>query len=102
MDAKQVRVHCSILRDLVGAGPSENPEILSKALDVVRSLGAAAEWDYPQQILEEVKIRLVAWFSDRQWQGDDADLRCSLLRHVHQLPRSWDQSVGDPRTRARN
>jgi len=63
---------------------------VTKALGIVRSLRAAAEWDYPRQILEDLKVRFLAWFSDRQWRGDD-----SLLRHVDQLPPSWEQQAGD-------
>jgi hypothetical protein len=57
---------------------------------------AAAEWEYPRQILEDLKVRLLAWFSDRDWRGDDAELRRSLLQHVDQLPLSWDHPpIGD-------
>jgi hypothetical protein len=95
VDAKKVKVHCNMLRDLIGAGAGDNPDILSRALDIVRSLRAAAEWDYPREILEDVKVRLGAWFSDRQWRGDNAELRRSLLQHVDQLPLAWNQPVSD-------
>jgi len=91
VDAKKLNEHCDALRDLIGVGPGDNPEILRKALGIVRSLRAAAEWDYPRQILEDLKARLLAWFSDRQWRGDEAELRRSLLQHVDQLPPSWEQ-----------
>ena len=91
MDARKVREHCHTLRDLIGTGPGDNPDNLRKALGIVRSLHAAAEWEYPRQILEDLKVRLLGWFSDRQWQGDNAELRRSLLQHVDQLPLSWDQ-----------
>ena len=95
MDARKVKEHCDTLRDLIGVGPGDNPEILRKALSIVRSLRAAAEWDYPRQILEDLRGRLRAWFSDRQWQGDEAELRRSLLQHVDQLQPSWKQPAGD-------
>jgi hypothetical protein len=95
VDAKKVKEHCDPLRELIGVGPGGNPEILRKALSIVGSLRAAAEWEYPRQIRQDLKVRLRAWFSDRQWQGDDAELRRSLLQHVDQLPPSWKQPVGD-------
>ena len=95
MDAKKVQEHCDTLRDLIGVGPGDNPDVLRKALVIVSSLRAAAEWDYPRQIVQDLKTRLLAWFSDRQWRGDHAELRRSLLQHVDQLPQSWDQPVGD-------
>lgn len=52
MDAKKVTQHCDMLRALIGVGPGDNPDILRKALGIVRSLYAAANWDYPQQILK--------------------------------------------------
>jgi len=84
-----------MLRDPIGVGPGDNPEVLRKALGIVRLLRAAGEWDYRRQILEDLKVRLLAWFSDRQWRGDDAELRRSLLQHVDQLPQSWGQPVGE-------
>jgi hypothetical protein len=95
VDAKKVKEHCDVLRDLISAGPGDHPDILRKALAIVRSLRAAAEWDYPRQILEDVKVRLLVWFSDRQWRGDDAELRRSLLQHVYQLLESWEQPVSE-------
>jgi hypothetical protein len=95
VDTNKLKEHCDALRDLIGVGPGDNPDILRKALDIVRSLRAAAEWEYPRQILEDLKVRLLAWFSDRRWRSDDAELRRSLLQHVDQLPLSWDQPVGD-------
>jgi hypothetical protein len=95
VDTRKVKEHCDTLRDLIGVGPGDNPEILRKALSIVRSLRVAAEWDYPRQIIEGLKVRLLAWFSYRQWRGDDAELRRSLLQHVDQLPHSWKQPAGD-------
>lgn len=95
MDAKKVTEHCDTLRDLIGVGSGNNPDALREALGVVRSLRAAAEWEYPRHILEDLRVRLRAWFSDRQWRGDDAELRRSLLQHVDQLPPSWKQPAGD-------
>lgn len=92
MDARKVKEHCDTLRDLIGVGPGDNPEILRKALGIVRSLRAAAEWDYPPLILADLKVRLLAWFSDRQWRGDDAELRRSLMQHIDQLPPAWKPS----------
>ena len=95
VDAKKVKEHCDTLRDLIGVGHGDNPQILHKALRIVRSLRVAAEWDYPRQILDGLKVRLLAWFSDRQWRGDDAELRRSLLQHIDQLPPCWKQPAGD-------
>ena len=92
MDAKKVKEHCDTLRDLVSVRPGDNPEVLRMALAIVHSLRAEAEWDYPPLILEDLKVRLLAWFSDREWRGDDAELRRSLLQHVDQLPPAWKQS----------
>jgi|SRR6201984_1316749 len=92
VDAKKLKERCATLRNLIDVGPGDKPEILRKALDIVRSLRAEAEWDYPPLILEDLKVRLLAWFSDRQWQGDDAELHRSLLQHVAQLPPAWKQS----------
>jgi hypothetical protein len=92
VDAKKVKEHCDTLRDLISVRPGDNPEILRMALAIVRSLRAEAEWDYPPLILEDLKVRLLAWFSDRQWQGDDAELHRSLLQHVDQLLPAWKQS----------
>jgi hypothetical protein len=72
VDAKKLKERCATLRNLIDVGPGDKPEILRKALDIVRSLRVAAEWDYPPLILEDLKVRLLAWFSDRQWRGDDA------------------------------
>jgi hypothetical protein len=95
VDTKQVQEHCETLRDLIGVGAGDNPDVLREALVIVISLRAAAEWDYPRQIVQDLKMRLLAWFSDRQWRGDDAELRRSLLQHVDQLPLSWDQPARD-------
>jgi hypothetical protein len=95
MDAKKVEGHCDVLRDLIGLGPGDNPDVLRKALGIMRSLRTAAKWDYPRQILEDLKARLLAWFSERQWRGDEADLHRSLLQHVDQLPRSWEQPADE-------
>ena len=94
VDARRVKEHCDTLRDLIAAGPGDNPDILRKALGIVRSLRATAEWDYPREILEDLKVRLLAWFSDRQWRGDDAELHRSLLQQIDQLPPSWEQPAG--------
>ena len=94
LDAEKVKQHCDLLRDLIGGGPGENPEILRKALGIVRSLQTAAKWDYPQQILQDLKERISAWFRVRQWRGDEAELRRALLQHIDQLPPSWEQPVG--------
>lgn len=95
MEAKKVKALCEALRDSIDMGPGDNPEILREALRSVRSLQAAAEWDYPRQILQDLKVRLLAWFSAREWRGDDAELRRSLLQHVDQLPPSWKPPAGD-------
>jgi len=94
LDAEKVKQHCDLLRDLIGGGPRENPEILRKALGIVRSLQTAAKWDYPQQILQDLKERISAWFRVRQWRGDEAELRRDLLQHVDQLLPSSEQPVG--------
>jgi len=62
VDAKKLKERCDTLRDLIDVGPGDNPETLRKALDIVRSLRVAAEWDYPPLILEDLKVRLLAWF----------------------------------------
>jgi hypothetical protein len=55
VDAKKVQEHCDTLRDPIALGPGDNPDIQRKALGIVRSLRAAAERDYPRQILEDLK-----------------------------------------------
>lgn len=95
MDAKKVTQRCDVLRNLVCVGPGDNPAILRKALGIVGSLDGAAKWDYPRQILGDLKERFLDWFSDRTWRGDEAELHRALLRHIDQLPPSWEKPVGD-------
>jgi hypothetical protein len=94
VDTTRVKEHCDTLHDLIGVGPGDNPDVLRRALVIVSSLSAAAEWDYPRQIVQDLKMRLLAWFSDRQSRGDDAELHRSLLQQIDQLPPSWEQPAG--------
>lgn len=59
MDAKKVTQRCDVLRNLVCVGPGDNPAILRKALGIVGSLDGAAKWDYPRQILGDLKERFL-------------------------------------------
>ena len=83
---------CDELRDLVDLGPGRNGEVLRKALGTVRTLRAAAEWEYPRQILDDLKERLSIWFSARMIRGDNAELRKALLQDLTQLCTSWEPS----------
>lgn len=91
MDVRKVKEQCDVLRDLIDLGSGDNPEVLRRALGIVRSLRAAAEWDYPRQILDDAKERLRAWVSNRKWRGDEAELRRSLLQYLDELPPSWER-----------
>lgn len=93
MEAKKVKAQCDVLRDLISVGPGDNPEILRRALGIVRALRVAATWDYSRQILDDLRERLQAWFSDRQWRGDQAELRHVLLQHLEQVTLSWEEPV---------
>ena len=90
VDLQNVRERCEELRDLVDLGPGSNAEILRKALGTVRALLAAAEWEFPRQILIDLKERLIAWFSDRLIRGDVAELRSALMQDLVRLCASWE------------
>ena len=89
VDPQKVREHCDELRDLIDLGPGRNGEVLRKALGTVRTLHGAAEWEFPRQILDDLKERLIVWFGDRVIRGDTASLRNALLEHLAALCASW-------------
>ena len=91
IDQEKVQAHCDELRELIALGPGRNPEMLAKTLDGVRILRAAAEWDFPQHMLGDLKERLTIWFSDRAWRGDTADLHGVLVRELEQLCAAWER-----------
>ena len=95
MDQKKVQSHCDELRDLIGLGPGRNPEMLLKTLTIVRSLRGAAEWEFPQQILDDLRERLAVWFRDRVWRGDSAELHRALMQDLAQLCASWERPKDD-------
>jgi len=95
MDQKKAQAHCDELRDLIGLGPGRNPEMSRKALCVVRSLRDAAEWDFPQQILGDLKERLTVWFGDWVWRGDTAELHRALVRDLEELFAAWERPTSD-------
>jgi hypothetical protein len=95
MDQKKVQGYCDELRDLISLGPGRNPEMLRKTLSLVRSLRGGAEWDFPRQMLGDLKERLTVWFSDRVWRGDTAELHGALVRHLAQLCASWERPNSD-------
>ena len=82
MDQNKVQAHCDELRDLIGLEPGRNPEMLAKTLGVVRLLRGAAEWNFPQHMLGDLKERLAIWFSDRAWRVDTAELHRALVRDL--------------------
>jgi hypothetical protein len=89
VNLQKVRDHCDRLRGLIDLGPGLNLEASRKALGTVRALRAAAEWDFPRQILDDLKERLTLWFSDRVFRGDNAALRNALFEHLAELCTSW-------------
>jgi hypothetical protein len=92
MDQEKVQARCDELRDLIGRGPGRDPEVLLKALTIVRSLRGAAEWEFPQQILGDLKERLTVWFSERVWRGDTSALHGALMQSLAELCASWERS----------
>ena len=90
MDTLKVQDRCAELRDLIGLGPGSNADILRKALGTVRAVRAAAEWEFPRQILKDFKERLMEWFSDRLIRGDVAELRGALMQDLMRLCASWE------------
>lgn len=90
MDKKKVKDRCQELRDLIDLGPGRNVEMLRKALGTVRTLRTAAQWEYPRQILDDLKERLGVWFSARVIRGDNAELRRALLQDLTALYGSWE------------
>jgi hypothetical protein len=90
-----VQAHCDELRDLIGLGPGSNPEMLAKTLGVLRLLRGAAEWDFPQHMLADLKERFTIWFSDRAWRGDTAELHGALVRDVEELCAAWERPKSD-------
>ena len=91
MDQNKVQAHCDELREILALGPGRNPEMLRKTLSVVRSLREAAQWDFPQHMLGDLKERLTVWFSDRVWRGDTAELHAALARNLEQLCAAWER-----------
>ena len=94
MDAKKVQTHAAELRDLISLGPGHNPEVLRKALGIVRAMRAAAMRDYRRQILDDLKERLKVWFSDRRWRGDQAELRRGIIQDLAELGAAWEALEG--------
>jgi hypothetical protein len=90
-DQKKVQAHCDELRELIALGPGRNPEMLAKSLALVHVLRAAAEWDFPQHLLRDLKERLTIWFIDRAWRGDTAEFHGALVRDVEQLCAAWER-----------
>lgn len=90
VNPQTVRQLCDELRDLIDLGPGRNVEVSRKALGTVRTLRAAAEWEFPRQILDDLKERLIFWFSDRQFHGDNAERRKALVKHLAELCASWN------------
>lgn len=80
---------------LIDLGPGSNAEILRKALGTVRAPRADAEWEFPREILNDFKVRLIAWFYDRMIRGDDAELRSALMRDLMRLCASWEAPAGE-------
>ena len=84
---------CDELHECIDLGPGENPDAMRTALSAVRTLRAAALWDYPVGLLLEVEVQLARWFSSENSRGTDQqhDRRENLLSHLSRIEDAWDR-----------
>jgi len=89
---------CEILRNLINRGPGNDPDALSEALGILRTLRANAA-DYPRRRLSEISEELRRWFSVRRWRedSDPAGLRVRdrLMANITMVEKTWS-SASEP------
>ena len=89
---------CEMLRNLINRGPGNDPDALSEALGILRTLRANAA-DYPRRRLSEISEELRRWFSARRWRedSDPAGLRVRdrLMANITMVEKTWS-SASEP------
>lgn len=93
MTAVEVSHACDELHRLIDQGPGLNPGACATSLTIVRQLRAAAEWEYPLELLSELEQLITRWFNPKSPGPVDRDQesRYALLEVISKIEDAWER-----------
>jgi hypothetical protein len=85
MNAVEVSRACDELHQAVDEGPGLNPGVHAISLAIISHLRAAAAWDYPVRLLNELELSIASWFRLQSSSENEPERRNALLELISRI-----------------